>query len=126
MLNQPDIQNPVIRTIARPDNANSRGDMFGGWLMGQMDIAGAVPAYLIANGEVATRAVNSIQFFKPVMLGMMVEFFVDVIHVGNSSITVQIKVYTRSRDDASLKSRLTAEAEFVYVAIKTIGNSRKL
>lgn len=100
--------------------------MFGGWLMGQMDLAGAIPAFLIANGEIATRAVNHMQFFKPIMIGELVEFFAEVVNVGKTSITVAVKVYTRSRHKPVAEPTFVAEGELVYVALQAIGKPRAL
>ena len=90
---------PTIRVAAMPSDANYTGDMFGGWLMGQVDIAGSIPALHRAKGRVATVAVNSFVFKQPIFVGDVVSFYTRIVKVGTTSITVEVEVYAQ-RDPA--------------------------
>ena len=107
---------PVLRVVPMPADANHTGDIFGGWIMSQVDIAGAVPALRLARGRVATVAVNSFVFKKPVFVGDLVSFYADVVRVGRTSITVDVEVFAqrRSLGDACVK---VTEATLTYVAV---------
>jgi acyl-CoA thioesterase YciA len=111
---------PVIRTIAMPADTNPEGDIFGGWLMSQMDLAGATLAFDLAKGRCATVAVSEIVFLNPVSVGDEVSLFAEVINVGRTSIRVAVEAWRRRRD-ASQASQVT-KGVFVYVAID---NDRK-
>ena len=84
---------PVLRVMPMPADANIHGDVFGGWIMAQVDIAGALPAVRRANGRVATIAVNSFLFKHPVFVGDLLSFYATVVRVGKTSITVNVEVY---------------------------------
>lgn len=107
---------PTIRVAAMPSDANYTGDMFGGWLMGQVDIAGSIPALHRAKGRVATVAVNSFVFKQPVFVGDVVSFYAEIIKVGNTSITVDVAVYSQ-RDPAKPVCVKVTEATLTYVAV---------
>jgi acyl-CoA thioesterase YciA len=111
---------PMIRTIAMPADTNPEGDIFGGWLMSQMDLAGATLAFDLAKGRCATVAVSEIVFLNPVSVGDEVSLFAEVIAVGRTSIRVAVEAWRRRRD-ASEASQVT-KGVFVYVAID---NDRK-
>lgn len=115
------VSNPVMRVIARPQDANSRGDMFGGWLMGQMDLAGAVVAGVVAGTQIVTAAVNVMRFIKPVFVNDYLEFFAEVIEVGNTSIITKIEVFAKRRQEMDQDWVNVAMGEIVYVAISEIG-----
>src|SRR5262249_30139350 len=87
---QPPSGEPALPTFARPKDANANGDIFGGWLMAQMDLAGAVAALRRAGGRVATVAVDAMQFHKPVMVGDLLSCYATVVRVGRSSITIKV------------------------------------
>ena len=106
---------PVLRVVPMPADANFHGDIFGGWIMSQVDIAGAIPASRRARGRVATVAVNSFVFKQPVLIGDVVLFFAEVIRVGRTSITVDVKVYAQ-RNPAVLETVFVTEATLTYVA----------
>jgi len=114
---------PVLRVLATPQEANSRGDIFGGWLMGQVDIAGSIPAVIRAQGKIATRAVNKMSFFKPLYPGDLVSFYAEVTETGRTSMTVFVEVYVQ-RDYKSLQVIKVSEASLVYVAIDEKGKPR--
>jgi acyl-CoA thioesterase YciA len=112
----PDIH-PVIRTIAMPADTNPEGDIFGGWLMAQMDLAGASLAFDLAKGRCATVAVSEITFLNPVSVGDEVSLFAEILAVGKTSIRVAVEAWRRRRD-SSEASQVT-KGVFVYVAIDT-------
>ncbi len=107
---------PTIRVAAMPSDANYTGDMFGGWLMGQVDIAGSIPAMHRAKGRVVTVAVNSFVFKQPIFIGDVVSFYTRIVKVGTTSITVEVEVYAQ-RDPAKLTCVKVTEATLVYVAV---------
>jgi acyl-CoA thioesterase YciA len=106
----------TLRVVPMPANANQSGDIFGGWIMSQVDIAGSIPAVRLAKGRVATVAVNSFQFKQPVLVGDVVSFYAEVIRVGRTSITVNVEVYAQRRPEREQVVKVT-EATLTYVAI---------
>ena len=106
---------PVIRTIAMPADTNPEGDIFGGWLMSQMDLAGATLAFDLAKGRCATVAVSEIVFLNPVSVGDEVSLFAEVLAVGRTSIRVAVEAWRRPRAE-SAPTKVTTGV-FVYVAI---------
>ena len=108
-----------------PADLNANGDVFGGWLMAQVDIAGAVLPARIARGRIATVAVNEFLFKQPVSVGDLVSFYARVARVGRTSITVQVQVFAE-RDPANLKTVKVTEANLTYVAIDAAGKPRPL
>ena len=113
---------PAIRTIAMPADANANGDIFGGWMMAQMDLAGAVVAVRRARGRVATVAVEAMTFHKPVMIGDLVSCYAEVKRVGRSSISVHIDAWVERRLDGSAEQETSGV--FTYVAIDGSGKPR--
>ena len=107
---------PTIRVAAMPADANFTGDIFGGWLMGQVDIAGSIPAVHRAKGRVATVAVNSFVFKQPIFVGDVVSFYTRIVKVGRTSITVDVEVYVQ-RDPAKPICVKVTEATLTYVAV---------
>jgi len=112
---------PTIRVAAMPSDANYSGDMFGGWIMGQVDIAGSIPALHRAKGRVVTVAVNSFVFKEPIYMGDIVSFYATILKVGRTSITVDVEVYAQ-RDPAKPICVKVTEATLTYVAV---GDDRK-
>jgi len=112
----PEGKQPALRVMPMPADANQNGDIFGGWIMSQVDIAGSVAAVRIARGRVATVAVNSFQFRQPVLVGDLVSFYADVVRVGRTSITVNVEVYAQRRPEREEIVKVT-EATLTYVAI---------
>ena len=106
---------PALRVMPMPADANIHGDVFGGWIMSHVDVAGAVPAVRRANGRIATVAVNSFLFKHPVLVGDLVSFYADVIRVGTTSLTVQVEVYAQ-RNRADERVVKVTEATLTYVA----------
>ena len=107
---------PVLRVAPMPADANQHGDIFGGWIMSQVDIAGSIPAARAAKGRVATVAVNSFQFKQPVFVGDLVSFYAEVVRVGRTSITVNVEVYAQRRPEREAVVKVT-EATLTYVAV---------
>lgn len=106
----------TLRVIPMPGDANHTGDIFGGWIMAQVDLAGAVPAMRVAKGRVATVAVNSFVFKQPVFVGDIVSLYAHVVRVGRTSITVSVEVYAQHRSSADDGAKVT-EAVLTYVAV---------
>ena len=109
----------VLRMVPTSSDTNYAGDIFGGWIMSQVDIAGSVPAIRRARGRVVTVAVNSFVFKQPVFVGDLVSFYTEIIKVGHTSMTVDVAVYAQrgvreGRDEICIK---VTEAVLTYVAI---------
>ena len=107
---------PVLRVVPMPADANQHGDIFGGWIMAQVDIAGSVLAARRALGRVATIAVNSFQFKQPVFIGDVLSFYGEIVRVGTTSITVNVEVYAQ-RNPSDLETVKVTEATLTYVAM---------
>ena len=110
---------PVIRIIPMPQDTNPNGDIFGGWIMSQVDIAGSIVAVQRIKGRMATVAVNSFVFKKPVYVGDLVSVYGDIARVGNTSLTVSLEVFAERRMIGEFTQEVVkvTEAEFTYVAI---------
>jgi acyl-CoA thioesterase YciA len=106
---------PTLRVVTMPADANQHGDIFGGWIMAQVDIAGGVTAARRARGRVATVAVNSFQFKQAVFIGDVLSFYADIVRVGTTSITVNVEVYAQ-RNPGKLEIVKVTEATLTYVA----------
>ncbi len=112
----------TLQTLSMPTNTNPYGDIFGGWLLSQMDIAGAILAFEIAKGRVTTVAVSSMSFLHSVPVGALVTCYSRLIKLGNTSIRVGIEVWIKNfSTNQHLK---VTEGEFVYVAIDDRGMKR--
>ncbi len=116
MTQLPAGKEPTLRVIPMPADANYTGDIFGGWIMSQVDLAGSVPAIRLAQGRVATVAVNSFSFKQPVFVGDLVSFYAEVVKVGRTSITVEVTVYAQRRPEKHECVKVT-EAVLTYVAV---------
>ena len=108
-------KDPTLRVVPMPSDANYSGDIFGGWIMSQVDIAGSIPAAQLAKGRIVTIAVNSFLFKQPVMIGDLVSFYADVVRVGNTSITVDVEVFAQRRSLHEIVK--VTEATLTYVAV---------
>lgn len=106
---------PMLRMVPMPADANVHGDIFGGWIMAQVDLAGGVLASQRARGRVATVAVNSFLFKQPVFVGDLLSFYADIVRVGNTSITVNVEVYAQ-RNPADIEVVKVTEATLTFVA----------
>ncbi len=116
---------PAIRVLAMPADTNASGDIFGGWLMSQVDIAGSIAAYHRARGRVVTIAVNSFQFLQPVFVGDLVSCYSKVVGTGRSSVRVEVEVFAQ-RERGNLECERVAEATLTYVAIDAQRRPRPL
>lgn len=123
-LTLPDRQ-PALRVVPMPADLNQNGDVFGGWVMAQVDVAGAIPAMRRARGRVATVSVNSFLFKQPVSVGDIVSLFAEIVRVGNTSVTVRVEVFAERNYAHPVVVKVT-EAELTYVAIDDHGEKRTL
>jgi acyl-CoA thioesterase YciA len=114
----------ISQTIAMPRETNANGDIFGGWLLSQMDLAGAILAGRIARGRVATVAISSMSFLSPVPVGAVVSCYAHTSAVGTSSIKITIEAWISHNNQSDLCK--VTEGEFVFVAIDDSGNTRAL
>ena len=125
----PKDRQPIIRVVPYPQDANPSGDIFGGWIMSQVDIAGSIAAARRANGRVATIAVNSFLFKKPVYVGDLISCYTKILKVGNTSITVDVEVFAErgwKSGERMGESVKVTEATLTYVAIDENRKSRSV
>ena len=114
---------PVMRVIPMPADMNANGDIFGGWVMAQVDLAGSVPAMRRARGRIVTVAVNSFLFKQAISVGDVVSFYASVVKVGRTSITVDDQVFAERNPANPVLVKVT-EAQLTYVAINDDGTKR--
>jgi acyl-CoA thioesterase YciA len=105
----------ALQTIAMPADANASGDIFGGWLVSQMDLAGAVSAHRLAKGRVATVAIDSMAFIRPVAVGSIVSCYTTILNIGRSSISILVDVWAIHPERGELLK--VTEGKFTFVAI---------
>lgn len=123
-MEKPPTGDPALRTLAMPADANVNGDIFGGWVLSQMDLAGSVPASVRADGRIATVAVDAMRFHRPIHVGDLVTCYAEIIKIGRTSLTVHIDTWAkRQRTDENVK---VTEGNFVYVAIDAADTPRPL
>jgi len=115
----------VLRVMPMPADSNANGDIFGGWIMAQVDLAGAVLPARIAKGRIATVAVNQFVFKQPVSIGDLLSFYARIERVGSTSITVHVEVFAE-RNPADLHVVKVTEANLTYVAIDHEGQPRPI
>jgi|TARA_B100001079_G_scaffold246725_1_gene235510 acyl-CoA thioesterase YciA len=113
---------PSIRTVAMPADANPNGDIFGGWLMAQMDVAGGTHAFSIAGGRVTTVAVDAMSFHLPVQIGDQVSCYCTTGRIGTTSISVKVETWVKRRHDG--REEKVTEGQFTFVAIDQDGRPR--
>ena len=114
----------VIRTLAMPADTNINGDIFGGWILSQMDIGGSILAHKITMGKTVTVAIDSMKFIRPVAIGDTICIYAKLIKLGNTSLKLNIKTYvTRKYTD---NKELVTQAEFTYVNIGEDGKPRAI
>lgn len=114
----------ALQTIAMPADTNVNGDIFGGWLMAQMDLGASVPARIRAKGRVATVAVEGMTFHKPVLVGDLVSIHADIIKEGRTSLHIGVEVWV-TRQPSGDRRKVT-EARFIFVAVDSEGKKRPL
>ncbi|MEO7337064.1 MAG: acyl-CoA thioesterase [Caldimonas sp.] len=124
-LQLPNDRQLVMRVMPMPADANGNGDIFGGWIMAQVDLAGAVIPSRIAKGRIATVAVNQFVFKQPVSMGDLLSFYAKVTRIGKTSVTVNVEVYAE-RNPADLHVVKVTEANLTYVAIDRNGRPRAI
>jgi acyl-CoA thioesterase YciA len=125
MEHLPDGKHATLRVVPMPADANQNGDIFGGWIMSQVDIAGGIAAGRVARGRVATVAVKEFVFKQPVQIGDVLSFYADVVRIGNTSVTVNVEVYAERRPSDPTVVKVT-EATLTYVAIDSSGRPRPI
>lgn len=113
-----------LQTVAMPRDTNASGDIFGGWLLSQMDTAGAIAASEIAKGKVATVAVDKMSFMVPVKVGSVVACYTEILSIGRSSIQVQVEVWIKSPWSEEMTK--VTDGLFVFVAIDENGRTRNI
>lgn len=121
----PDGAELVMRVMPLPADTNSNGDIFGGWLMAQVDLAGAVLPARVARGRIATVAVNQFLFKQPVSVGDLLSFYARIERIGNTSVTVHVEVLAE-RNPADPQVVKVTEANLTYVAIDRDGKPRSV
>lgn len=115
---------PIIRTVPQPADMNGNGDIFGGWVLSQMDIAGGAMAARVAKGRVATVAITAMTFVQPIEVGDMVSIYGAVAKVGRTSITIDLETVVQRRNDAT-EIQVT-RGTYVFVAIDQDGKPRQV
>lgn len=119
--------NPLLRTLAMPSDTNANGDIFGGWIMSQMDMGGAILAKEIAHGRVVTVAVESMTFIRPISVGDVVCCYGQCVKVGRSSIQVKMEVWVKKVSSEPIGERYcVTEAVFTFVAVDDKGKPREI
>jgi len=116
---------PALRVVPLPADTNPAGDVFGGWIMSMVDIAGSIAARRRARSRVTTVAVNSFIFKQPVSVGDLVSFYSEVVSVGKTSVTVDVTVYVERNPENTVALKVT-EARLTYVALDHHGNKRAI
>jgi acyl-CoA thioesterase YciA len=119
----PEGKQPALRVIPMPADANQNGDIFGGWIMAQVDLAGGTVAGRIARGRIATVAVKEFVFKQPVHIGDVLSFYAELVRIGTTSVTVKVEVYAERRPEEPRIVKVT-EATLTYVAIDRDGRPR--
>ena len=119
---------PSIQAVAMPADTNPSGDIFGGWVLSQMDLAGSVLARQITKKRVTTVAVDKMRFHKPIMVGDIVSFYTEVNKIGNTSITIDITTMVTRKNNILGKDQaiMVTEGKFVYVSIDSDGQPIKI
>src|SRR5215468_5797110 len=115
-------RDPIIRTVPQPADMNGNGDIFGGWVLSQMDVAGGALAAKVAKGRIATVAITAMTFVQPIKVGDMVSIYGEVTRIGRTSITVDLETVVQRRDETA-EIRVT-HGTFVFVAIDEEGRPR--
>ena len=117
-------RDPIIRTVPQPADMNGNGDIFGGWVLSQMDIAGGTLAARVAKGRVATVAITAMTFVQPIKVGDLVSIYGEVSRVGRSSVTIALETIVQRRLDPTPIQ--VTHGTFVFVAIDEDGKPRQV
>ncbi len=121
----PEGEAPALRVVPMPADSNQNGDIFGGWIMSQVDVAGGIVAGRLARGRVATVAVKEFVFKQPVQIGDVLSFYAEMVRIGNTSVTVKVEVFAERRPSDPTVVKVT-EATLTYVAIDAAGRPRPI
>lgn len=121
----PQGRQPTLRVMPMPRDTNMHGAIFGGWMMGQVDLAGAAEAMMVAQGAVVTVAVNAFQFKEPVFVGDVVSFYTEPLRIGNTSVTIKVEVFAE-RNPEDVQVVKVTEATLTYVAVAADGKPRTI
>ncbi|MBI4984578.1 MAG: acyl-CoA thioesterase [Rhodocyclales bacterium] len=119
------LREPELRVVPMPSDTNPSGDIFGGWVMSQVDVAGGIVAMRRARGRVVTVAVNAFAFKQPISVGDVVSFYVDIVKVGRTSVTVDVLVIAERHPEHPITVKVT-EATLTYVAVNLDGSKREM
>lgn len=119
----PQDRQPTTRVLAMPTDTNAAGDIFGGWIMSQVDIAASIVAHRRARGRVVTIAVNEFQFHEPVFVGDLISCYADIVRVGTTSLTVHVDVFAE-RDRGIEQCIQVTAATLTFVAVDAQRNKR--
>jgi|SRR5690606_20288102 len=114
----------TIRTLAMPADTNGAGDIFGGWVLSQMDIAGAVAAVDKVGGRVVTVAIEAMTFISPVKVGDVLSVYTEIVRIGTTSITISMEAWAHSAERQNPVK--VTEGRFVYVALDDDGRKRRI
>lgn len=123
-VTEPHEREAMLRTIAMPADTNPYGDIFGGWLLAQMDLAGGSFAKYEARGRVATVGIEAMSFHRPVYVGDQISCYCETVRIGTTSISVQVETWVRRQRDASVVK--VTEGVFTFVAIDDEGRKRMI
>ncbi len=114
----------AIQTLAMPAHTNPGGDIFGGWLVSNMDLAAGIMAKRVTGGRAVTVSIHTMNFLKPVHVGNLVSCYVNLVKIGRTSVTIDVEVWTE--DLSSARKNKVTEGTFVFVAIDANGKSREI
>jgi len=117
-------RDPIVRTVPQPADMNGNGDIFGGWVLSQMDVAGGTLAARVAKGRVATVAITAMTFVQPIKIGDLVSIYGDVVKIGRTSITISLETIVQRRLDPTPIQ--VTKGTFVFVAIDDDGKPRPI
>lgn len=118
------VRDPIIRTVPQPADMNGNGDIFGGWVLSQMDVAGGTLAARVANGRVATVAITAMTFVQPTKVGDLVSIYGEMSKVGRTSITIALETVVQRRHDPTPIQ--VTHGTYVFVAIDNDGKPREV
>lgn len=123
-IDLPANRQPTMRVVGTQPDANPNGDIFGGWLMSQIDIAASIVAIERSKGWVATVAVNHLQFVAPIFVGDIVSFYADIVKIGKTSMTIDVKVFAQRCKTNYEKCVKVSDSTLTFVAVESPGKSR--
>jgi acyl-CoA thioesterase YciA len=115
----------ALQTLAMPRDTNANGDIFGGWLVSQMDLAAGIATKQVTHGRSATVAIKNVEFLAPVSVGSVVSCYAEVLEIGRSSMHINIEVWI-SNSLTQVAQRKVAEGLFIFVAIDGNGRTRRI